>query len=656
MNDFPAFSKLVTAKYDAMRVNRLFTVSNKGLYAAYLAAFPEGTNPIYKERTEHDCQCCANFINNLGRVVSIKNGQLESVWDVEGAPYPYDVVAKAMSQYVRSQTVEGLFCTDQTIYGKEFNHQQLPDGSVKRWNHFNGLVSKRDVSTTPDAVKGNYRAFKDVLYRGLTTLTMDALVTVHELITNNNLYRGEEHLGAVEAFISLLKDSETLGIDLFSWQHASNQAAGFRNTVIGSLVRDISEGKPVEEAVKAFEAKVAPANYKRPKALVTQSMVKAAMATIAAEGLERATARRFARLSDVSVNNVLWVNNDTKSKMKSDIEGLLLKAVKPSAKKVPAEELTIAEFMQDVLPQAQTLEILVENKHQSNFVSLTAPVHADAPLLFKWDNGFAWSYKGDTADSIKERVKAAGGNVTNAKLRVSLAWFNYDDLDIHVMEPNGNHIYFRNKSNKLDVDMNAGFGHTRTAVENVSWVDVRDGTYSVVVDNYFRRETGNVGCVIEIENNGQIVQLSHSQEVGKNTPIVDLAVKNGVIVQMDVAKNVTGGGVSQDVWGVKTEMFIPVSTLMYSPNHWDGNATGNKHYIFMLEGCKNPETTRGIYNEFLRADLAKHGRVMEVLGNRTHCPITDEQLSGVGFSSTRKDIVVVKVTTDSKVKTFKINF
>ena len=42
---------------------------------------------------------------------------------------------------------------------------------------------------------------------------------------------------------------------------------------------------------------------------------------------------------------------------------------------------------------------------------------------------------------IKEKVKNAGGNV-NGVLRCSLSWFNYDDLDIHVKEPGGNHIYY----------------------------------------------------------------------------------------------------------------------------------------------------------------------------------------------------------------------
>ena len=42
---------------------------------------------------------------------------------------------------------------------------------------------------------------------------------------------------------------------------------------------------------------------------------------------------------------------------------------------------------------------------------------------------------------------------------------------------------------------------------------------------------------------------------------------------------------------------------MLSPNYWDNNSVGNKHWFFVLEGIKNDKPTRGIYNEFLSAEL-----------------------------------------------------
>lgn len=48
------------------------------------------------------------------------------------------------------------------------------------------------------------------------------------------------------------------------------------------------------------------------------------------------------------------------------------------------------------------------------------------------------------------------------------------------------------------------------------------------------------------------------------------------------------------------------------------NEVGNKHYFFMLEGCKSPVSLRSFHNENLNAELLGHRKVMEVLGNTTH--------------------------------------
>lgn len=72
MTDFQTFSQAIAARFAEMSKHELFVVNVPGdqLWAAYLAAFPEGTNPIYKTNTEHDCSCCKNFIRNLGNVVA----------------------------------------------------------------------------------------------------------------------------------------------------------------------------------------------------------------------------------------------------------------------------------------------------------------------------------------------------------------------------------------------------------------------------------------------------------------------------------------------------------------------------------------------------------------------------------------------------------
>ena len=64
----------------------------------------------------------------------------------------------------------------------------------------------------------------------------------------------------------------------------------------------------------------------------------------------------------------------------------------------------------------------------------------------------------------------------------------------------------------------------------------------------------------------------------------------------------------------------------------------------MLKGAKNPERPNGFFNEYLNGDLISHKRVFEALGARMRVEDDDNQLSGVGFSSTQRNSVVVRVT------------
>jgi len=110
------------------------------------------------------------------------------------------------------------------------------------------------------------------------------------------------------------------------------------------------------------------------------------------------------------------------------------------------------------------------------------------------------------------------------------------------------------------------------------------------------------------------------------------------------------------MWGIHTEKPAKLSTVILSPNYWDNNAVGNKHWFFILEGCKNPDKTRGIYNEFLNGKLEEHRKVFEVLGDKTMCPVSEHQLSGLGFSSTLRSSLTVGVKADMSEQMYTIQF
>ncbi len=650
---FKEFAEVVRKNYEEMaQAGELYAVENSNdiLWTSYLSFFPEGTNDIFRERTYHDCNCCKQFIRRLGCVVSIKDSQMKSVWDIDFDGHPYSVVAKRLSELVHSLPVVQVFRTSEHKYGHHSNVDNHDTDIV--WYHFEGKVFPRHHSRRPGEDIGQFHSTRSVFQRGLDELSLDALNTITEIIEADAtaIYRGQEHLSSLKAFRELkLAYDQCENKKLFAWEHIHNRSARFKNTVIGTLIEDMSQGKSLEESVKAFEKKVAPSNYKRPKALVTERMVNDAIAKIDELNLRHAVERRHATIADVSVNDIIFVDHSEEHKMKDSLASALMTQVK----RKPIDEtnvrsITMEQFLQDIVPKVETMEVLVENKHLSNLVSITAPMSDDEEKLFSWNNNFAWSYKGNFADSdIKARVKKAGGNVS-APFRVSLAWFNYDDLDIHAIEPDGNHIYYGNKSGKLDVDMNAGGGSSREAVENICWTKPKDGVYQIRVRNYSRRESIDVGFDLEVENNGNIRQYHYSKPVGHQNTVTALAItlKNGEIESIGVHNDLEERSSSKEEWGIQTQNFVKVKTLMKSPNHWHGEQKGNAHWFFILDNCLNPEPVRGMYNEQLRADLHDHRKVFEILAGKMMVQPSEEQLSGLGFSSTKQAEFVVKVRGD----------
>lgn len=672
---FEVFAKAVRKRFEELAQEPLFVVNSDrdAIWERYLTAFPAGTNLVFRERTEHDCSCCRHFIRDIGNVVAIQNGALSSVWDLNGLPAPYQAVADAMSEHVKGLGIRDVFLTWQAKHGVDKNYGMI-NGATITFSHFAVEAPKRFVvdKGTIDQKRGDIRTTVQVMSRGFAELSPEAVATVADLIEQNALYRGQEHQRAVLEFQQLQARARDAlftnpkSVEPLLWTLADSPAARFRNTVIGTLVQDLSEGVDLEAAVKSFETKVAPQNYKRPTALISKAMVEQAMKTIHELSLEQALERRHARLSDVSVNSVLFVDNAVQGEMKGGIKGLLMEEVKPAPfDPKRAEEIGIDAFVSTVLPKVKGLRVYLENSALGNFVSMTAPMHEDSKSLFRWQNDFAWSYDGNVTDSIKDKVKRAGGQVENVAMRVSLAWSNFDDLDLHMLTPDGDHIYFAQKGGRsgrcggvLDVDMNAGGGRTREPVENIRFaLAPKDGTYRVFVHQFAKRESVDVGLTVEIESAHGFETfrwdkgLPQSQQVA----IAEIVVNRGQI-SVVLASGIIAGSRSQEKWGLKTLDMVRVNSLVLSPNYWDDNAVGNKHWFFILDGCQNPVPTRGIYNEFLSSKLEKHRKVFEVLGDKTKCPVVPDQLSGVGFSSTRKDKVTVVATGPKLNKAYTIVF
>ena len=643
-------------------------VDKDEMWNLYLDSIPPEDNKIFRQRREYDCSCCRHFIKSIGNVVSIKDGVITSIWDFETTEPRWNIIVKKLSEYIKSKTISDIFISKFADIGTDYNMEQSEDGKLIKWEHFycklpNKFVFKSRYDTI-DTERSQYRDIKNVFKRSLDELTLEAVETVIELINQGSLYRGEEYLNTLTDFRKLKKEYDKVEDskkNTFAWEEAfkiSPATAKIRNTAIGTLLIDVSEDVDLEVAVKKYESVVAPTNYKRSKPIFTKNMLEDAQKKITELGYLPSLERRYANADDITVNNILFSNKDTSKRIQgvASLFDELEKEVKTSPKKFDrVEEISIEKFIEDVLPTATEVEAYIENKHTPNFVSLIAPVNKDSKTMFKWDNNFSWAYSGNVTDSIvKQNVKNAGGKV-DGDLRFSIQW-NEDgkdncDLDAHCKEANGYEIYYSTAKaprlsptkGQLDVDIIKPKG--RVAVENITWANrktMSDGTYKFFVHQYSGSVKNGFRAEIEFDGNIYSFDYPHPMRTGEEVVVAEVTLKNG---EFKIDEKISSNLSSKEVWGVASNTFVPVNVICYSPNYWDEQkGVGNKHYFFMLNGCVNPELPNAWYNEFLNNELyPAHRKVMEALGSKAHVLETDDQLSGLGFSSTLRNELVVKV-------------
>jgi hypothetical protein len=665
----------------------------------YLDSFPPGTNNVFRERREHDCSSCRHFIKSFGNVVKIKDGKMETIWDCDVGDPAYQPVFDAMSKFLHEKPVTDVFVTDERNFGVDHNHEES-DGKITTWTHFHYELPQKFVIRkgyqTLDTIKGKLRDTRNVFKRSLEELSEDSVLTVLELAAQKSLYKGDEWVPVLQKFLEYHRAYHDTGYpnprcpEDWLWEQSvivGDVVGKIRNHSIGTLLQNITAGKDLNETVTAYEKMVAPESYKRPKAIYTQKMVEQAQKQITELGYLDSLPRRFATLDDITVNNILFANRDASKRVEGSVFDQMKDGLGVNPKSFDrTDSISIEIFLKDVLPKTRNVELLFEGKYSRNLMSLIAPQNKDAKSMFKWDNNFSWAYAGNVTDAMKERVKAAGGNVEGV-LRFSIQWNesggNLNDFDAWCKLPDGDLIGFPKKTNhhsrgELDVDVlhpsanpvcNFGRGAiglednghgSKIAVENITWPDtdfMPEGIYKFWVNCYSNRG-GLDGFRAEIEFDDQIFHFDYPKAMRSNENVVVAEVRYSRKEGFSIVKSLesTNQFASGEIWGIKANQFVPVSVIMMSPNYWDAqDGIGNKHYFFMLKGCVNPENPNGFFNEYLNNQLMEHKRVFEALGSMMRVKNIKDQLSGLGFSSTLRNSVVLKLDGQTS-RTVKIQF
>ncbi len=135
-----------------------------------------------------------------------------------------------------------------------------------------------------------------------------------------------------------------------------------------------------------------------------------------------------------------------------------------------------------------------------------------------------------TAAPSQDAQRAQRQGAQAGKLQIILAWDDRNDLDLHVVCPDGVDInYIRRQAcgGTLDVDANGDVRRlTPTPVENVFFTEPQPGRYRVVVDPYGMRERPASPFRLTVRRDGQPDQVTAgtAQNGRRNQPVTEFTV------------------------------------------------------------------------------------------------------------------------------------
>ena len=706
---------LIQAQFEKMEATgKLFrsSISGQRVWETYINGFKPEDNPVFRDpnSTTHNCNLCNNFIRRYGNIVALdENLELMSIWDVipesgyvssfekmsnllKNAPIG-DVFFETFAE-LNSLPYESITKTqpvfklgiDKNIkrYTKEEAEKYgvVKPNEIRTFHHLYVSLSNKFVkkgSESIESITGKHRDDMSVFERTMREIPLDTLLLVVDLINQNSLLNGQTYLEKIKKIIKFKKEYNKVPESkklAWCWVNSyDNIYARFRNELIGVLCTELAEGAELNQACITWNKRVDPANYMKAVAPITKTQIKLAETFVTENGYVESFNRRAAVIEDIKANEILHFNaGDGVIPSVSIFDTLKTTSTRHKRSELEnVEEVSIEKFMSDILPTCTKVELFLENRHEGNLVTLTTSNDKESKKLFKWDNNFSWTYKGNLAGKsmIKDAVKSKGGNI-NGVLRFSIMWAENDpsdnsDLDAWAVEPNGNRIGYStgyrkdrggNKTNMsgiLDVDITSpsDFNH-ENIVENIVWDNkskMKPGKYHFFVNPYSPRNSK--GFTAEIEFNGEIHQFNYPKPVISNVIVADVFLDEYGNFTIKPALESSIG--TKEIYGLQTNEFHNVNLVCLSPNHWGENKTGNKHYFFMLEKCHTLEPIRSFHTENLKPELAEHRKVLDILGETTKITPTAKQLSGVGFNATVKDYVILKLSGNFK-RMLKITF
>jgi len=604
----------------------------------YREGFPEGTNPIFNERREYDCNTCFHFLRNMGQVVD-ENGK--SILRAS-MTYPLDVVLSKVADYVEGCNIVEPFLTDIPQAGKMLTVLQEPVLGHDKFYHFfynieqDGRMFDKDATAELGRIRGRMTALGNVL-----AVDEEVLDTVLGYI-NEGIYRGDTYKAMVESAKTLKPQYDSSkDKNLFLARNWGEPASHLKGSAMWILIDEIVKGTPLQDAEKKYLMAVDPTNYMRAKSIASERQVKAAQKFLKDEGYSESIFRRHATLADIE-HHTIW-ESTPKSEVTDqvdDILGTLPTKPKKLQGVTSGKEVSLSEAMR-LIDKADSVQIAVTESDRNHIAIPSVPLHKGSKPMYRWGCGFGWTYEGGVSDvtNIAKAVKKHGGNIT-APYRVSLAWFACDDLDLHIITPKG-HIYFGDScvgAWKLDVDMNAGGCRDGKApIENIYSSSPEDGKYIVKVHQYSRRSNFvKEDFYVEIATPNVTKVIHYPRRLSGEVIVAEFEIVNGKMVNFKSAYQVSDKEVEAKWYDVSTILSSPEQSTLH-------------HTFFVLDGYKytSDEKIRGLFIDAMKPELKGHRKVLELVGDKTAFNVEPNGAIVLGIAD-GKDGLNIPIKIDGK--------
>lgn len=661
----------------------LYSTNATGMFDTLLAALPAD------RRQHYTCNACRRFVDRFGGLVTIgvDGAQTPILWTEAGAPPFFRAALASLARAVGRAKVDGVFLCSDATWGMP---QNKSDKAPFVWRHMavtpdRALIHRPTALLTTGQVMAEKVQDYGILCRGLAEFPIDVVRQAHALLTNGQLYRSEKCIGVAKWLLDLHEaraaTKSTAVRDNLTWRAVATAPAGFchvRSSMIGTLLEDVAAGLAFADVKRRFDEKMSPANYQRAQAAPSAGNIAQAERVVATLEAAGALERRYATIDEVQR---IWQPAAPKADAPTgSVFGHLAPKGKPAAAApmvVPAQTMTWEKFRRTVLPTATTAEVQVPPT-VDRFMALVTASKADAPPILQWDaegrrNPVSWYYAGGIDAEIKRRVLGAGGQHGDVDIRASLVWNNRNDLDLHVVTPRGEHIFFGSKRSMcggwLDVDMNVN-GETDTPVENIRWPrgTATAGRYRVYVQNYRFHEWAHrpTPFRVELEVNGDVYHhdgiASPREQVGyaSDVTVAEFDYRPGQRLTAAPPSMRAPAASGASAWGVTPGQWTKVTGISESPNMWGETPMPQhgQHVFFLLDGCKDttPGVGRGFFVETLRAEFRPIRSTLEAYAaGATIAGAESATACGIGMSDQTPWDLNVRVTTPGGVSTYRID-